>query len=95
MRGRGSPRQWIVPRSGLTKPQMALNSVVLPAPFGPITPSTSPRETWSDTSRSAVNPANRTVTPSTRNSAERSSLRSMVGTLGQPAAHLIVSSRRT
>src|ERR1700753_1542888 len=44
---------------------MTLNSVVLPAPLGPITPRTSPRETSSDTSSSAVMPPNATVTPRT------------------------------
>ncbi len=34
--------QVIVPRSGRTKPQTTLNSVVLPAPLGPITPTTPP-----------------------------------------------------
>ena len=31
------------PTSGRTKPEMTLNSVVLPAPLGPITPTTDPR----------------------------------------------------
>ena len=33
------------PASGATKPQMTLNSVVLPAPLGPMTPTTSPGAT--------------------------------------------------
>src|SRR3954466_8475451 len=45
---------------------MTLNSVVLPAPLGPITPTTSPGATVSDTSSSAVSPPKRTVRPSTR-----------------------------
>ena len=49
------------PASARTKPQMTLNSVVLPAPLGPITPTTSPGATVSDTSSSAVSPPKRTV----------------------------------
>ena len=48
---------------------MTLKSVVLPAPFGPMTPTTSPAATSSETSSSAVRPPKRTVTPSTRRSA--------------------------
>src|SRR6266702_8415838 len=41
--------------AGVT-PQMVLTSVVLPAPLGPIRPSTSPFRTLSETSRSACRP---------------------------------------
>ena len=64
---RVSPRQRSVPSSGRVKPQTTLNSVVLPAPFGPMTPSTSPCSTWRLTALSAVRPPKRTVTPSTSN----------------------------
>ena len=40
-----SPRQLRVPSSGFWKPQTTLKSVVFPAPFGPITPRTSPGST--------------------------------------------------
>ena len=53
-------------RPARTKPQMTLNSVVLPAPLGPMTPTTSPGETVSETSSSAVRPPKRTVTASMR-----------------------------
>ena len=43
---------------------MQLNSDVLPAPLGPITENSSPGRTSKLTSRSAVTPANRSVTPS-------------------------------
>src|SRR5262245_53260907 len=46
-----------------------LKSVVLPAPFGPIRPTTSPRPTSRLTSDSARSPPNRTDTPPTRRSA--------------------------
>src|SRR5438067_84437 len=49
---------------------MTLNNVVLPAPFGPITPTTSPGSTDADTSSSAVSPPNRTVTPWTSSRAD-------------------------
>src|SRR5437764_10004400 len=41
---------------------MTLNSVVLPAPFGPMMPSSSPACTASVTLRTAVRPPNRLVT---------------------------------
>src|SRR4051812_20661391 len=44
---------------------MTLNSVVLPAPLGPITPTTSPGATVSETSSRAIRPPKRTVTPAT------------------------------
>ena len=53
-----APRQASVPVSGRTKPQATLNSVVLPAPFGPITPSTRRGRAVSETSESAVMPPN-------------------------------------
>ena len=56
----GCPRHRIVPEAGVTKPQMTLNNVVLPAPLGPMTPSTSPCETSSETPSSAVMPPNDT-----------------------------------
>ena len=58
----GAPRQVIVPESGLTNPQITLNSVVLPAPLGPITPRTSPRSTSTETPSRAVIPPNDTRT---------------------------------
>ena len=54
-----------LPDSGVTKPQITLNSVVFPAPLGPITPSTSPRVTSTETPSSAVMPPKRTVTSRT------------------------------
>src|SRR5271166_84668 len=49
---------------------MQLNRVVLPAPFGPISPQMAPLETSKLTSSSAVTPPNRIVTPSTASSAD-------------------------
>ena len=49
---------------------MQLNSVVLPAPFGPISPQMAPLATSKLTSSSAVTPPKRIVTPSTASSAE-------------------------
>ncbi len=59
------PRQINEPESGVTNPQMTLNRVVLPAPLGPITPSTSPLETSTETLSRAVIPPNETVTSRT------------------------------
>ncbi|KRF33623.1 hypothetical protein ASG83_06885 [Yonghaparkia sp. Soil809] len=36
------PKRWTAPAVGVTSPAIILNSVVLPAPFGPITPKRSP-----------------------------------------------------
>src|SRR5689334_5887549 len=47
---------------------MQLNSVVLPDPFGPISPQISPSRTSKETPPSAVIPPNRTTTPETRSS---------------------------
>ena len=49
---------------------MQLNSVVLPAPFGPIRPQIAPRATLKLTSCRAVTPPKRIVTPSTASRAE-------------------------
>ena len=45
------------------KPHKTLSRVVLPAPFGPMTPMTCLGGTASETASSAVRPPNRTVTP--------------------------------
>src|SRR5664280_315064 len=54
-----------VPRSGVWRPLMTLNSVVLPAPFGPMSPVTVPASTVRLASLSAATPPKRTATPST------------------------------
>ena len=51
---RSWPRSRIVPPSGLTAPVRILTSVLLPAPFAPISAWISPGRTLSDASRSAV-----------------------------------------
>src|SRR3954469_11198431 len=53
-------------------PEMHSMSVVLPAPFGPMSPTISPSRTWRSTPSSAASPPKRTVTPrqSIRTSAE-------------------------
>ena len=53
------------PDRARVKPQMTLNSVVLPAPLGPMTPTIAPRGTQNETASSAVIPPKRTVTAST------------------------------
>ena len=58
------------PASGGCSPVMTLNSVVLPAPFGPISPVTAPGSARSrSTFASAMLPPKRTVTPRTSSSA--------------------------
>ena len=46
------------PEVGWTNPQITLKSVVLPAPFGPMTPTTSSLPTDIDTSSRANSPPN-------------------------------------
>ena len=53
------------PASGRMKPHKTFSSVVLPAPFGPMTPSTCRGGTASETASSAVSPPKRTVTSCT------------------------------
>src|SRR5215467_8894207 len=50
------------PASGRTNPHSTLSRVVLPAPFGPMTPVTWQGAAANDTESSAVSPPNRTVT---------------------------------
>ena len=51
-------------RSGVRMPEMTSNRVVLPAPLGPMIPSTSPAAASKSTSPSAAMPPKRTVMPS-------------------------------
>src|SRR5712692_7378035 len=62
-----SPRK-ICPRVGGRWPVMRLNSVDLPAPFGPITQAVRPRSTDRLTSWTATKPPNNLDTDSTRSS---------------------------
>src|SRR5262245_16020221 len=64
---RWSPRS-IRPRASGTSPVTALKSVVLPAPFGPITATTSPAATVRLTSDRAASPPNATDTSASDNS---------------------------
>src|SRR5216683_8260004 len=62
-----SPKK-IRPRVGCTWPVMRLNSVDLPAPFGPMTQAVRPRSTDRLTSWTATKPPNNLDTDSTRSS---------------------------
>src|ERR1700744_163773 len=73
----GFPCQLKVPADGFTNPQMTLNSVVFPAPLGPMTPRTSPLETDSETPSRAMIPPKDTEISFT---ASTPSLSSPVGT---------------
>src|ERR1700675_1964342 len=53
----------MVPASGRNSPASAATSVVLPAPFGPITAWISPGSTASPTSLAAIRPPKRLVSP--------------------------------
>src|SRR6516225_11541842 len=58
-----SPSSVTRPRVGFSSPVTTLNSVVLPAPLGPIKPVMRPASALSDTSSTAIRPPNLTVTP--------------------------------
>ena len=66
---RDSPRYVIVPATGVTNREIALKSVVLPAPFGPITPTIWLARTVSDTPSRATTPSKRTSIPATSRTA--------------------------
>src|ERR1700733_13971628 len=66
MRVISRPSNVIAPELAGVTPQTVLTKVVLPAPFGPIKPSTSPLLIPSVTSRSACRPLNRRDTRSRR-----------------------------
>ena len=53
---RSRPSKAILPAAGVTVPEIALNSVVLPAPLGPTIATNCPSATVSDTPRSAASP---------------------------------------
>src|SRR5665213_990409 len=59
------PSYETVPAVGRTNPQITLNSVVLPAPLGPMMPTTSPGRRSIETSSSAMSPPKLAVTPRT------------------------------
>ena len=70
------PAKVIVPPSGTKTPAIMLKSVVLPAPFGPMTPQISPAATSNVTASTAVRPRNRLVTASSgQQRGHRSALR--------------------
>ena len=74
------PATRIAPRVGFRLPASRLNSVVLPAPFGPISPSISPRPSAIDMPSTARKPPNRLAS-------------SRASTTGAPLAALVVAGR--
>ncbi len=63
------PSRWMLPEPRRVKPVIRSSRVVLPAPLGPISPTTSPGATSKETSSTATTPPKRTETP--RTSSER------------------------
>ena len=59
------PLKAIVPAVGLSRPDTQLTRVVLPAPFGPMMPTISPRWMVRSISRMAIKPPKRLVMPRT------------------------------
>lgn len=57
-----TPSTMTVPACGFTMPVIALNMVLLPEPFGPITEMMRPGSSVSEASTKAVMPPKRTVT---------------------------------
>src|SRR5574338_1156582 len=60
----GRPSKRTVPRVGGSAPETTLNNVVLPAPFGPMTPTSSFSATPNETSSTARSPPKWRHTPS-------------------------------
>ena len=60
-----------MPACCFVKPVTTSSSVVFPAPFGPMSPTTSPGVTVNETSSTATTPPNRTVMPCTSSSTPR------------------------
>src|SRR5580658_1602387 len=69
------PPKWTRPRVGGWRPVITLNSVVLPAPLGPMSPCTLPASTDTSTSFRAWIPPKRTVICSATSSANGTHLR--------------------
>src|SRR5215212_11981857 len=67
------------PASGRITPVIRLNSVVLPAPFGPTTDTTCARSTSKPTRSTATRPPKRRVSPSTARSGAEAASDSVVG----------------
>ena len=74
------------PSSGSYTRLTTLNSVVLPAPFGPISAQISPSPTVNDSCRRATMPPKRTVTSETSTSAAMASSPPWVLRAGRPGA---------
>src|SRR5579871_5469362 len=91
------PSRTTRPLSGSCRPVMTLNSVVFPAPFGPIRPVTRPGSTLTLVSESARTPPNRTTTFSvSRSATQRLPLtRQLVGDTEHPLElrHLVLGKR--
>src|SRR6266480_4521321 len=91
---RSRPSKRIRPPRGATAPEIALNRVVLPAPFGPTMETNWRSPTDSETSHSAVNPPYATVISSSSSTGCRPFLAEigldhalLVGDLARPASH--------
>src|SRR5439155_26406481 len=65
MASKSLPSNFTLPESGWTVPEIALKSVVLPAPFGPTIAMNWPSATSTETSTRAFNPPWTTVRDST------------------------------
>src|SRR5215510_7451720 len=78
-----SPRNLIEPDVGGRAPETQLNSVVLPEPFGPISPTISPGSTSKETPLSAVKPPKRLVTPETVSISTRERIHAFERRLGR------------
>src|SRR5690242_5046387 len=64
-----APRNRTRPAVGARNPVTRLNSVVLPAPFGPISPTISPSRTVNETPSTARSPPNARARPATSSTA--------------------------
>src|SRR2546423_12530877 len=84
MRETGSPPTMTLPPLGLYTRVMTLNSVVLPAPFGPMRATTSPASTVKETRSSATTPPKRTLSSRISSSAISAQVYCELGRLANP-----------
>src|SRR5882762_793661 len=84
MRETGSPLTVTLPPLGLYTRVITLNSVVLPAPFGPMRATTSPASTVKETRSSATTPPKRTLSSRISSSAISAQVYCELGRLANP-----------
>src|SRR5690606_31120536 len=93
VRSRSSPQNLIAPLSGWYRRLTQLNSVVLPAPLGPISPAIVPSSTLSEARSRAVTPPNVIVSSSTSSTRVPQLLGCLTSAARQRAGDLLPTDR--